>query len=79
MKTAISVPDQVFEAAEQLARRLGISRSELYTTAVRRFVESHDDSAITTALNEVYAAEDSELNSLLKCLQFASIEPEDWE
>ena len=79
MKTAISVPDPVFEAAEQLARRLGISRSELYTTAVTRFVESYDDSAITAALNEVYGTEESEIDSLLMRLQFVSLEPENWE
>lgn len=34
MKTAISIPDKVFRSADALARRLGISRSELYTTAI---------------------------------------------
>jgi predicted DNA-binding protein len=34
MKTAISLPDEVFESAEQLAKRLGKSRSELYALAI---------------------------------------------
>jgi metal-responsive CopG/Arc/MetJ family transcriptional regulator len=41
MKTAISVPDSVFEAAEQLAHRLGLSRSELYAKAVEEFISAH--------------------------------------
>jgi metal-responsive CopG/Arc/MetJ family transcriptional regulator len=35
METAVSIPDEVFEAAEQLARRRNMSRSELYTAALR--------------------------------------------
>jgi len=35
MKTAISIPDDLFATAEQLAARFGVSRSELYVTALR--------------------------------------------
>ena len=52
MKTAVSVPDDVFDAAEALARRSHVSRSELYTTALRALL-SRDD-ALTQALNRVY-------------------------
>jgi metal-responsive CopG/Arc/MetJ family transcriptional regulator len=38
MKTAISIPEQLFEAAEQFARGRGMSRSELYTTALRQYL-----------------------------------------
>ena len=41
MKTAISIPDPVFEAADQLAARIGMSRSELYATAVAEFMDRH--------------------------------------
>jgi predicted transcriptional regulator len=51
MKTAISIPDDVFERAEQLARTLKMSRSGLYTQAVREYVARHSDDAITAALN----------------------------
>ncbi|EIJ36932.1 hypothetical protein Thini_4454 [Thiothrix nivea DSM 5205] len=37
MKTAISIPDPVFQAAELFARHFGISRSELYTKAVEEY------------------------------------------
>lgn len=78
MKTAISVPDPIFEAAERLAHRLGISRSELYATAVKRFLEANDDAAITQALDEVYEMEESKLDPLLAQMQFASLESEEW-
>lgn len=51
MKTAISVPDEVFEDAERLAGRLGWSRSRLYTEAVREFLERQGDDPVTTALD----------------------------
>jgi len=54
MKTAISIPDNVFRAAERLARRLGLSRSELYARAVAEFVAQHRGQDITERLNAVY-------------------------
>ncbi|MFL5301088.1 MAG: ribbon-helix-helix protein, CopG family, partial [Anaeromyxobacteraceae bacterium] len=51
MKTAISLPDDLFEQAERLARRLDKSRSELYREAVAEYVARHDPEAITAALD----------------------------
>lgn len=53
MKTAISVPDDVFNRAEQLARRQGRSRSELYSAAVREYVARHAPDDVTEALDRV--------------------------
>jgi hypothetical protein len=53
MKTAISLPDAVFEQADRLARQLGKSRSELYREAVAEYVARHDPEAITEAMNRV--------------------------
>jgi predicted transcriptional regulator len=53
MKTAISLPDDVFEQAERLARRLEKSRSELYREAIAEFVARHDPEAITEAMDRV--------------------------
>ena len=61
MKTAISLPDPLFEQAEELARRLNLSRSELYATALRLFVEDHDEPAKRRVLDELYAHEPSDL------------------
>ena len=53
MKTAVSIPDGVFEEAERLARRLQTSRSQLYARALSEFVARHDDDRVTEALNRV--------------------------
>lgn len=53
MKTAISIPDEVFQRAEELARTLRMSRSGLYTQAVREYIARHSEDAITAALNAV--------------------------
>ena len=56
VKTAISLPDDLFAAAEALAGRLGLSRSQLYATALARFVAEQERAAVTARLNAVYAA-----------------------
>lgn len=55
MKTAVSVPDDVFESAERLARRERRSRSEIYSTALREYVARHSPDEITDALDRVLA------------------------
>lgn len=57
MKTAISIPDHVFRSAEQLAARLGVSRSELYSKALAALLDKHRDDLITSRLNEIYGAD----------------------
>jgi predicted transcriptional regulator len=53
MKTAVSIPDDVFEDAELLASRLQTSRSQLYARALSEFVDRHDNDRVTAAMNEV--------------------------
>jgi predicted transcriptional regulator len=55
VKTAISLPDDLFAAAEVLAGRLGLSRSQLYATALARFVAEQERAGLTARLNAVYA------------------------
>lgn len=78
MKTAISIPDSLFIEADDLASKLGLSRSELYAKAIASLLESYRDQAITAKLNEVYATESSAPDPLLTKLQFASLEAEEW-
>ncbi|HUG89350.1 MAG TPA: hypothetical protein VML55_00865 [Planctomycetaceae bacterium] len=78
MKTAISIPDAVFEQAETVARRLSMSRSELYTRAVQEFLEVHRHDAITQQLNEVYRDEDSSLDPVLAAMQATALEADEW-
>jgi predicted transcriptional regulator len=72
MVTTIEIPGSVFEAAERLARRLGVSRDELIAQAVAAFVQAHDE-RITAQLNQVYAVEDSALDEVLSQLQAVSM------
>jgi len=80
MKTAISIPDSLFSAADRLARRLGISRSELFQRAMREFLRENKSKGVTEALNQVYGEgyEKAELDPVLAQLQAASIAKEDW-
>ena len=79
MKTAVSIPDPVFRAADQLARRMRVSRSELYARALMRMLEQEDDASITARLNELYAVEDSSLDPVLAELQRRALRHSEWE
>ena len=80
MKTAISIPDDLFRAADRAATRLGLSRSEYYQRAVAAFLERHNDRLVTEALDEVYAEEPdtSRLDPAIEQLQAASLPVEEW-
>ena len=53
MKTAVSIPDEVFEEVERLARRARKSRSEVFSAALREYVARHAPDKITEAVNAV--------------------------
>ncbi|MCP4381430.1 MAG: CopG family transcriptional regulator [Hyphomicrobiales bacterium] len=78
MKTAISIPDPVFDAADKLADRLGLSRSALYAQAVAELLERHRSFGVTERLNEVYAEVPSGMDPVLHRMQLASLPYEEW-
>ena len=78
MKTAISIPDHVFDEAEKLAQRLGMSRSELYANAVSEYLREHRGEEVTKKLNEVYQKESSQIDPVSRALQFASLQKDEW-
>lgn len=78
MKTAISLPDPIFEEAEALAQKLGMSRSELYTEALKAYLRRYNREQILSKLNEVYSQESSELDPVMAKMQFMSLPREDW-
>lgn len=78
MKTAISVPDELFHRAEDAARRLHVSRSELYATAVAQFLEAQTASAVTERLNEVYSDEAQHLDDALSRAQLKTLNRTSW-
>jgi metal-responsive CopG/Arc/MetJ family transcriptional regulator len=54
MKTAISIPDELFTLAEITAKKLGIPRSQLFARALEEFIENHSNQSITEKLNKIY-------------------------
>ena len=55
MKTAVSLPDAIFRAADQLAKRARKSRSQLYADALREYLVRHAPDEVTEAMNRVVA------------------------
>ena len=80
MKIAVSIPDNLFQTAEELVKRLGISRSEFYRRALTSYIRQQGEETVLAALNEVYGA-DSEagrLDPVLAALQEEVISRESW-
>jgi metal-responsive CopG/Arc/MetJ family transcriptional regulator len=59
MKTAISLPDDLYADAERLAGALKVSRSRLYSLALREYVSRHAPDHVTEALDSLFAADDT--------------------
>jgi len=78
MKTAISLPDAIFEEAELVARQLGLSRSELYVSALHDYLEKFNREQRRLALNEVYSQGESAIDPDLAAMQLATLAKEDW-
>lgn len=78
MKTAISIPDPVFEAAESMAEHLGVSRSELFSKAIAEYMENHKYQHVTALLNKIYGKEASELDAELAAMQMNVLQQEKW-
>ena len=78
MKTAISLPDELFKAAESLAGRLGVSRSRLYATALEDYIARHQARRVSERLDAVYATESSEMHPALRTAQKRTLKNADW-
>ncbi len=78
MKTAISIPDPIFEAAENLAARLGMSRSELYGNAINDYLKNNRYQNVTKILDEVYGANDSSVENEIHSMQIQSLPKDVW-
>jgi metal-responsive CopG/Arc/MetJ family transcriptional regulator len=78
MKTAVSVPDEVFERAERLARREGRSRSEVYSAALREYVSRHEPDEIVAALDLVIADVGEVIDAFVVAASRRTLETTDW-
>lgn len=78
MKTVLSIPDDVFDEAERLAAELRISRSELYSRALREYVARHASDRVTDAMNRVVQAVGIEVDELSRRAAQRVLEKVEW-
>jgi len=78
MKTAISLPDDVFAASDALAKKLGLSRSALIAAALTEFLAKHRTSKISERLDAVYSAEESRVDAPTAGAQRAILRRSEW-
>jgi metal-responsive CopG/Arc/MetJ family transcriptional regulator len=78
MKAAISVPDKLFKSGDAFAKKLGISRSQLYSDALADYLARRRGRDIIARLNAVYATEDSRLDPVLHQLQLQALKKNEW-
>lgn len=78
MKTAVNIPDAVVAAADRVAKRARISRSELYARALRSYVKTRPSRKITSELNRLYAKVDSRLGPVIEKMQSDSLREDHW-
>jgi metal-responsive CopG/Arc/MetJ family transcriptional regulator len=78
MKTAVSIPDALFRRAEELAQRLGKSRSQVYQEALAEYLARRDPAAVTTALDELVDELQPEHDEWVKAAARAALERSEW-
>jgi metal-responsive CopG/Arc/MetJ family transcriptional regulator len=78
MKTAVSIPDELFMKAEKVAKRRCVSRSQLYAEAIRRFVAEDHRQAIVGQFNRVYGGAQQPLEPAARLAQSRAIGKEQW-
>jgi metal-responsive CopG/Arc/MetJ family transcriptional regulator len=74
----VSVPDELFRQAEAAAKKLRMSRSKLYATALSEFLDRKRSKSITERLNAYYSKHDSKLDPVLERMMLESLPKERW-
>jgi metal-responsive CopG/Arc/MetJ family transcriptional regulator len=78
MKTAVSMPDNLFRQADAAARRLRVSRSRLYATAIAEFLDRQQTNSVTERLNELYLRQPARVDAALHRAQIKSLDKDSW-
>lgn len=78
MKTAVSIPNDVFDKAERLARRMKKSRSQLFSNALSEYVARHAPDNVTETMNEVCSEIGLEPDPFLSAASRTSLERSEW-
>jgi hypothetical protein len=78
MKTAVSIPDEVFENVERLARRMKKSRSELFSHALAEYLARHAPDQVTESMNQVCSEIGSEPDPFVSAASRRLLERSEW-
>ncbi len=78
MKTAISVPNDVFQLSEKLAKKLKVSRSAVFAMGVKKLAEEHDEDEIIRQINRVCEKVDTSVDPVLFRMAMLSLPKEEW-
>jgi predicted transcriptional regulator len=78
MKTAVSLPDEIFKQAEATAKKLRMSRSRLYANAISEYLKRHRDDSITERLNQVYSKHDSKPDPAFERAMLETLAKDPW-
>ncbi len=78
MRTAVSLPDSILESAEALARKQGVTLSQLYAAAIQSYVQAQSRQGITESLDRVYSRVDQNPDPVLEALQHETLRRDPW-
>lgn len=78
MKTAVSVPNEVYEQAEELAQRTGRTRSEIYSTALRDYLAHHQAVPVTAAMDQALGEIDPQPDPFLDVVARGTMAEAEW-
>jgi metal-responsive CopG/Arc/MetJ family transcriptional regulator len=78
VKTAVSLPDKLFDRAEVAAKKLRLSRSRLYATALADFLERQRSGDVTRRLNKVYSRRAAKVDPAVARAQLKSLPKDSW-
>ena len=78
MKTAVSIPDEVFDEAERLARRMKRPRSEIYSRALAEYVARHAPDRVTEAMNRTLAEINEPTDDFFRAASRRVLEHSEW-
>lgn len=78
MKTAISVPNDVFELSEKLAKKLKVSRSQIFAMGVKKLAEEYDEEDLIANINKVCEKVDTSVDPVLFKMAMMALPKEEW-
>lgn len=78
IQNEFAIPNEILDAARQLAGKLGLSSNELFATALSDFIRRYGEVDITAELDKIYSDTDSTIDPVLGAMQFRSLPAEKW-